>query len=157
MPYVSTLEIYQDGLKKGYGTPMFNCINYEMILQEPNVTNQFTGDPSNNWDFYFGWGVSSYTPSLLSDALVVDLYGNARKDEILAEMRVLDPASDAYMTLWEELAKLTADDCYIGYMAAIDWWWWHPEDLNINNDEGLTRFSYNTYWDNPEEHPKPIY
>ena len=31
MPYVSTMEIYQDGLKKGYGTPMFNCINYEMI------------------------------------------------------------------------------------------------------------------------------
>ena len=31
MPYVSTMEIYQDGLKQGYGTPMFNCINYEMI------------------------------------------------------------------------------------------------------------------------------
>ena len=31
MPYVSTMEIYQDGLQKGYGTPMFNCINYEMI------------------------------------------------------------------------------------------------------------------------------
>ena len=25
------MEIYQDGLQKGYGTPMFNCINYEMI------------------------------------------------------------------------------------------------------------------------------
>ena len=31
MPYVSTMEIFQDGLKQGYGTPMFNCINYEMI------------------------------------------------------------------------------------------------------------------------------
>ena len=31
MPYVSTMEIYKDGLAKGYGTPMFNCINYEMI------------------------------------------------------------------------------------------------------------------------------
>ena len=26
MPYVSTMEIFQDGLKQGYGTPMFNCI-----------------------------------------------------------------------------------------------------------------------------------
>lgn len=31
MPYVSTMEIYKDGLAKGYSTPMFNCINYEMI------------------------------------------------------------------------------------------------------------------------------
>ncbi len=31
MPYVSTMEIFKDGLAKGYGTPMFNCINYEMI------------------------------------------------------------------------------------------------------------------------------
>ena len=129
-------------------------INYEMKLTEPAAANAFQGDPSNNWDFYFGWGVSAYTPSLLSDSLVVELYANDRKDAILAEMRTLDPTSDRYMELWNELAYLTADNCYIGYMAAIDWWWWHPQDLNINNDEGLVRFVYNCYWDNPADHPR---
>ena len=129
-------------------------INYELKLLEPAANSAFTGDPSNNWDFYFGWGVTAYTPSLLSDALVVDLYANEEKDQILEQMRTLNPDSEEYMALWDRLAKLTADDCYIGYMAAIDWWWWHPETLNINNDEGLIRFSYNTYWDDPQNHPK---
>lgn len=129
-------------------------INYELQMIEPAAASAFRGDPSNNWDFYFGWGVSAYTPSLLSDSLMVELYANERKDEILTEMRTLDPKSEQYMALWEELAQITADGCYIGYMAAIDWWWWHPETLNINNDEGLTRFIYNAYWDDPQNHPK---
>ena len=129
-------------------------INYEMKLQEPAVASAFQGDPSNNWDFYFGWGVSAYTPSLLSDALVVDLFANEEKDQILEEMRKIDPNSEEYMALWDRLATLTAEGCYIGYMSAIDWWWWHPDTLNINNDEGLVRFHYNTYWDDPQNHPK---
>ena len=127
-------------------------INYEMKLEEATTAGHFQGDPSNNWDFYFGWGVSAFTPSLLSDSLMVDLYANEQKDEILAQMRTLNPTSDEYMALWEQLAQLTADGCYIGYMAAIDWWWWHPDTLNINNDEGLVRFVYNCYWDDPQNH-----
>ncbi len=129
-------------------------INYEMIMQEPAANTAFRGDPSNNWDFYFAWGVTANTPSLMSDTLVVDLYANEEKDQILAEMRTLDPDSEEYIALWDRLAKLTADGCYLGYMSAIDWWWWHPETLNINNDEGLVRFHYNTYWDDPQNHPK---
>jgi len=31
MPYVSPMEIYADGREKGYGVPMINVVNYEMI------------------------------------------------------------------------------------------------------------------------------
>ena len=132
-------------------------INYEMNIQDPTATSAVTGDPSNNFDFYFGWGVSAYTPSLLSDALMVDLFDDARKDELLAQMRVLEPGCDEYMALWAELSTLMAEGAYIGWLSAIDWWWWHPKDLNLNNDEGLVRFVYNTYWDDPEQHPKGVF
>ena len=129
-------------------------INYKTTQKEANSYNKFIADPSNNWDFYFAWNDTTYTPSLVKDALMWNNYANDEKDVILAEMRTLDPTSERYLELWNQLANLTAEGCYLGFMSAIDWWWWHPAELNINNDEGVGRYMYNAWWNDPENHPQ---
>lgn len=128
-------------------------INYKLTTLENISYNKFIGDPSNNWDFYFSWKETAYTPSLMEDWILDRNYKCEEKDVLLAEMRALDPTSDEYMAKWQELASLTADNAYIGYMSAIDWWWWHPETLVINNSEGMHRYMYNAYWTDPANHP----
>ncbi len=127
-------------------------INYKLNTLEGISYNKFIADPSNNWDFYFSWKETSYSPSLMEDWILDNNFKCEEKDALLAEMRALDPTSDEYMALWDELANLMADGCYIAYMCAIDSWWWHPNGLVVN-DEGPARYMYNAYWTDPENHP----
>ena len=75
------------------------------------------------------------------------------KDRLRAEMFQLNPNSAEYMAKWDELAEHIAEGCYFGYMSAIEWWWWHPETLNIQ-EEGVARYVYNNYWSDPANHTK---
>ena len=132
-------------------------INYQLTTMEATTYSAFIGDPSNNWDLYYSWGVTATTPALLQDSLVETNYKSARKDEIREEMYKLEPTSDEYLALWEEWSKLWVEECQIGYLSAIDWWWWHPETLHINDDAengNNARYMYNAYWDDPQNHPK---
>ena len=132
-------------------------INYQLTTMETTTYNAFVGDPSNNWDCYYAWGVTASTPGLLQDSIVENNYKSERKDQIREEMYKLDPRSDEYVALWEEWSKLWVEECQMGYLSAIDWWWWHPATLHINDDaeNGNTgRFMFNAYWDDPENHPK---
>ena len=132
-------------------------INYQLTTMESTTYSAFIGDPSNNWDLYYSWGVTATTPALLQDSLVETNYKSARKDEIREEMYTLEPTSDEYLALWEEWSKLWVEECQIGYLSAIDWWWWHPETLHINDDAengNNARYMYNAYWDDPQNHPK---
>ena len=129
-------------------------INYKLTTMESTQYNTFISSYSNNWDFYFGWVASAKTPATLGDSVIISSFESERRDEILEQMYTLDPESDEYLALWEELAAILADNAYFGYMARIDWWWWHPNTLH-SNDSGLDRYLYNTYWDDPENHPTP--
>ena len=128
-------------------------IKYQFESMEDTTYNAFINEPSNNWDFYFDWTVTSYTPATLHANIIDKNINSAEVASLLKEMYSLDPTSDAYLAKWEEMANVLADECLVGYMSAIDWWWWHPETLNIN-DEGYVRYVFNTYWDDPENHPK---
>jgi hypothetical protein len=59
------------------------------------------------------------------------------------------------MQLWDQLTTITAEGCYLVYMGAIDWWWWHPETLVINENNSIERNWFNAYWTDPENHPAP--
>ena len=128
-------------------------IPHKLQTMESATYSSFVNDPSNEWDFTFSWNTVAYRPSDLSDAIMVDDYKSDVKDQLLAELSKLDPESDEYMAKWQELAQHTAEGCYIGFLAAIDWWWWHPQALHPN-DNGMARYVYNTYWDDPANHPK---
>ena len=128
-------------------------IPHKLQTMESTTYSSFVNDPSNEWDFTFSWNTVAYRPSDLSDAIMVDDYKSDVKDQLLAELSKLDPESEEYMAKWQELAQHTADGCYIGFLAAIDWWWWHPETLHPN-DNGMARYVYNTYWEDPANHPK---
>ena len=129
-------------------------INYKLTTMENSTYTAFIGSYSNNWDFYFGWVTSAYTPATLGDSVLINSFTSERRDEIVEEMCSVLPTSDRYLELWNELAHLLADNAYFGYMARIDWWWWHPNTLH-SNDEGCTRYVFNTYWDDPQNHPAP--
>ena len=129
-------------------------INYKLTTMESTQYNTFISSYSNNWDFYFGWVTSAYTPATLGDSVIVTNFDDVRRDEIMELMYTMDPASEEYIALWQELAEIIAENAYFGWMARIDWWWWHPNTLH-SNDNGLTRYVFNTYWEDPENHPTP--
>ena len=132
-------------------------INYQLTTYEATTYNAFIGDPSNNWDLYFAWGVTATTPGLLQDSIVENNYKSERKDQIREAMWKLDPKSDEYIALWKEGSELWAEECQMGYLAAIDWWWWHPATLHINDDAengNMGRYMYNAFWEDPANHPK---
>lgn len=129
-------------------------IAYELVTKEPTVYSAYTGDPSNSWDLYFNWATTSFTPGTLQDSIMQNNYKSDVKDQMLAELATLSPESEEYKAKWQELAQYTADGAYVGFLAAIDWWWWHPETLHINESgDGLARYMFNAYWEDPQNHP----
>ena len=132
-------------------------INHKLSTMERATYDNFISAPGNNWDLYFAWGVTATTPGLLPDSLVETNYNSERVQQIREQMWTLDPASDEYLALWNEWTQLWAEECQLGYMGAIDWWWWHPKTLHINDDgeNGNTaRYMFNAYWEDPQNHPK---
>lgn len=126
-------------------------INCQVNTLEQAAASSFVADPSNPWDFTFQWQTVATRPSLLSDSILDNHYLNERKDELRELMATIDPDSQEYMDAWNELAQMTADGAYVGALARIDWWWWHPSTLH-SNDEGYVRYLYNAYWDDPQNH-----
>ncbi len=130
-------------------------INCKLTTMESTQYNTFIGSYSNNWDFYFSWATSAYTPVTLGDSLILNAVPKEEgHEEVIEQMCALDPTSDEYLALWDQLSTLVADKAYLGWMARIEWWWWHPNTLH-SNDEGLTRYVFNTYWEDPQNHPTP--
>ncbi len=135
---------------------MANCgIKYKLTTMEDQAYTAFTSDPGNNWDFYFAWRPTSFTPATMTDAWLITHFKNEEKDALLEQMYTLNPESEEYKALWQQMADIMADGCYIGYLSAIDWWWWHPETLVINENNSTERYWFNAYWTDPENHPAP--
>ena len=127
-------------------------INYKLETMEQITAAAFLGDPSNNWDITFSWTTTTDRPSQLADSIMESNYKDDYKDELRAKLDVLDPDSQEYLDVWQELAQYTADGAFMGFMSRMDWWWWHLGTLHTN-DEGFQRYMFNAYWDDPANHP----
>ena len=127
-------------------------INYKLETMEQITAAAFVGDPSNNWDITFSWTTTTDRPSQLADSIMESNYKDDYKDELRAKLDVLDPDSQEYLDVWQELAQYTADGAFMGFMSRMDWWWWHLDTLHTN-DEGFQRYMFNAYWDDPANHP----
>ena len=127
-------------------------INYKLETMEQITAAAFVGDPSNNWDITFSWTTTTDRPSQLADSIMESNYKDDYKDELRAKLDVLDPDSQEYLDVWQELAQYTADGAFMGFMSRMDWWWWHLGTLHTN-DEGFQRYMFNAYWDDPANHP----
>jgi len=126
-------------------------IPYELQSLEDSAYNELIGDTANNWDLFFAWFNYSSSPTLIDSKLLYNRWINEEKDAVIEKMLQLIPGSPEYLELWNTLAEMMVDDCAFAYMSMIEWWWWHPETLH-SNDEGLSRYVFNTYWDDPENH-----
>ncbi len=128
-------------------------INYDLTTMELATYNEFIGQPSNTWDFNFYWPTYSFTPSTMPLDFIVNNYKSEAKDDLLDQMALLQPDSEEYLALWEQLAAMMVEDCAVAHMGTIDWYWYHPSTFH-SNDEGQARYMYNAYWDDPENHTK---
>ena len=109
-------------------------INYDLVPGEATVYNDLIGDPANNWDFYFNWATTFQTPGTMSDSMVKNNFKSDRIQEIRETMVTsLHPSSEEYMALWEEWTDIWVEECQMGYLGAVDFWWWHPKTLHIND------------------------
>lgn len=128
-------------------------INYELVSLEAATYTSYIKDPANVWDLYFTWlGLPAY-PSLIQDAIIKTNWDSAERDRILAEMNKNLPESEEYKQLFQELAQLIADECPVGVMSLINWWWWTPNTLHVECDS-VQQYIYNTWWEDPENHSK---
>ncbi len=128
-------------------------INYKPLSQESATFTSYVKEPANEWDLYFTWqGLPAY-PSLIQDAIVRNNWDSAERDRILSEMAVLKPDSAEYMALFNELAQLMADECPVGVLSIIDWWWWCPTTLHVESDSPQ-QYIYNTWWEDPQNHTR---
>ena len=132
-------------------------IPYEIVGNEQAVHSEFIGNPENNWDFYYTWQITYPTPGAITDSFMAT-FNSERVAEIRSEMVTLNPTSDEYLALWDEWTDIWVEECQMGYIGAIDWWWWHPATLHVNdggddpNDGNYFRFVYNCYWEDPQNH-----
>jgi len=74
-------------------------------------------------------------------------------EALIEEMKGMDPASEEYIAKVKDLTKIHLEELGIAYMAMQSWFWYHPKEFHPN-DEGLNRYYFNSYWDDPENHPK---
>lgn len=128
-------------------------ILYKLTMMESGAQAEFIGQVTNNWDFYFVWQNYSFTPATLAKEIMENTYSSPRKDELYKKLGTLDNNSEEYMSTWNELAQVMADDCVIAYMSMINWYWYHPTGFH-SNDTGMVRYFFNSYWDNPQDHTK---
>lgn len=133
-------------------------IPYEMVSLESATYDDFVGEVDNNWDFNFQWAQVYATPTGLTDAQVLTYWEHERINELRSELYTVLPGSDEALAIWDEMTDIWVEECLSGYIGAIDWWWWHPETLHINdggddpNDGNTLRFVYNCYWEDPQNH-----
>ena len=125
----------------------------ETQLLESTTLTEFRKDVDNNFDVWFVWPEYAFQPEELAIATYDTYWGNERKDELMNILKTTPTDSDEYAEAFEELVEIWVDDCSHAYMSKIYWYWFHPSDLVIN-DEGMLRYWFNTYWENPADHPR---
>ncbi len=129
-------------------------IPYETETMESATYTSFIAEPSNDWDCYFTWLGVPFYPSLIQDAIIATNWDSAERERIVDEMGKYQPNTTEYANLWTEYATLIANECPVGVMSLIDWWWWTPNTLHVECDS-VQQYVYNTWWEDPENHPAP--
>jgi len=108
---------------------------------------------TNQWDLYIHNTGFPGTPTLSQDVIVNTYWHNIEKDNLLLQMKLLQPEEAAYLQKWEKLAQLWVDDCAIAYLGIENGTYYHPGSFHINEDPGtVQRYWFNAYWDDPENH-----
>ena len=124
-----------------------------VTLMEDSAYSEYTAAGSgNNYDILFVWPTYSFTPTLQPSYFTARWSENETKNALLEQMKTLPTDSAEYIRLAREYDELLIDECGAAYMSMINWYWYSPQELEFN-DQGLVRYFFNSYWDDPENHP----
>ena len=120
------------------------------ILESGAISDLKKQKESSLWDVDFDWPTLPMNPTTYTGWTY---QSQPEYEALIAEMKAMDTESDEYAEKVKELTKIHLEELGIAYMGRIDWFWYHPKEFNPN-DEGLARYFFNSYWDDPENHPK---
>ena len=119
------------------------------MMEQGAFDEQRNQKDSSKWDVDFTWPDYTLTPTAFTGHT---FNGDPETLALLEEMKRMSFTSDEYIAKAKELAQIMVDDASFVHMGNSGWYWYHPDALNIN-DEGLYRYFWNSYWDNPADHP----
>ncbi len=129
-------------------------IPHDVILMEGSARDAFIAAGSNNnYDMLYFWSAYSYTPTQQPQSFTSRWSKDKEKNALIAKMEVLPTDSEEYIRLAKEYDAFLVDRCGSAHLGRCNWYWYSPETLQFN-DEGLDRYFFNTYWEDPENHPK---
>ena len=130
-------------------------IHYKINFMESAQLSQFLLDPSNNWDLQMDMQYGSFLPSTLCEENLTFFYASEERDRLLDELMNMVAGTDEYKAKWQELHKVIVDDCSIIHTGFYDMNWLHQETLHLNY-VGDQPYFFNTWWEDPENHPSPF-
>ncbi len=126
----------------------------EVTLLEPGAASAFIkAGAGNNFDIIFAWPTWSQTPTTQPKQFSTYWAADEKKNEYIEKMGKLPVDSEEYIKLAKEYDAYLVEQCGAVYMGVSNWYWYSPATMNFN-DEGVNRYFFNAYWDDPENHPK---
>ena len=129
-------------------------IHYNINFMDAAAVGEFLLDPANNWDFQTDMEYGSFLPSTLCEENLTYFYASEERDRLLDELLNLEAGTDEYKAKWQELHKQIVDDCSIIHTGFYDMNWMHQQTLHPDY-EGDQPYFFNTWWEDPENHPAP--
>ncbi len=114
-----------------------------------------TWGKGNNYDMSFSWPACFTLPTKgnvpSTSWCKNDEFINGIKDKLAT----MPEGTPEYIKLVNEWEQYVIDNCLCAHMGRINWYWYSPKTLMIE-DEGPTRYFFNTWWQDPENHPSPF-
>jgi len=120
------------------------------ILEAGALSDLKNQTESSVWDVDMDWVTWRHTPTTFTSTTYMNC---PEYDALIAEMATLSPSSEEYIAKVMELSQVMVDDASIIYMTNNYWFWYHPAEFHPN-DEGISRYYFNSYWDDPENHTR---
>lgn len=144
--YVTAIPVLAESMLEAAG------IQIRLEYMDNVACTEYYSNNSNPYDMIFHtYAQMAYTPSTISSTPKNTFWGNAEKDALFAEIGNYGPGEAGGIEAWQKLAQLWVDDCAVVNLGTQSYEFVYNADLNPNW-EGSTRFFYNAYWNNPQDH-----
>lgn len=129
------------GINANYNTPD----NATMVA--------YANDPEQDWDIIYRTNPLAITGPADIHSTMYKTWGNARAEELIAQLGREVLNSEASIACWEELDKLMVEEVPFLIVSQTVMGYAMHSDLELNNDSWY-RMYWNSYWSNPAQHAK---
>ena len=127
--------------------------NEIQVIEKEAAAELNKAGAGNNFDMLFYWPNRTATPVLQATQYVTFWKDDPEKNRLIEEMKKYQPDSQEYIRLARQYDEYLIDKCGAAFMCSYCWFWFNNGKLQFN-DQGMFRYVYNMYWEDPANHPK---